>query len=380
MEIVIVGAGPVGCYSAHLLKKYGIKARIIEEHNEVGKPVKCAGIVGKEVFENTLLTIPKSSIINQINGALFFYKEDSFSIKRERVAYVIDRERFDKDLSKGLEVEYGRRLLEIEKKGSGYGLKTSLGDIFADLVIGADGPKSRVRMFMMHDLGLGRGNKDRIKDGIKYYNGWQYRIKLEEGLSWGKIAQVYMGEDISFFIWVIPESEEIVRLGIISKDGRNKLDHFMAVSNIKGEIIGKLAGIIPLGLIQQTCDKNIAVVGDAAGQVKPLTGGGIYYSLKSAEILAKCIREGKLTEYDRRWKRKFGKEIKFGLRARKIYERLNKRELKNIFWLLKENADFIEKVSNFENHSSVFKEAFKNPKIFIEAGKILGRNIGKILF
>ncbi|MHC2994204.1 MAG: NAD(P)/FAD-dependent oxidoreductase [Candidatus Atribacteria bacterium] len=380
MEIVIVGAGPVGCYTAQLLKKSGIKARIIEEHNEVGKPVKCAGIVGKEVFENTLLTIPKSSIINQINGALFFYGDDNFQIKRERVAYVIDRERFDKDLSKGLEVEYGRRLLEIEKKGKGYRLKTSSGEIYADVVIGADGPKSRVRRFMMHDLGLGRGNENRIKDGIKYHNGWQYRIKLKEGLSWGKIAQVYMGEGIPFFIWVIPESEEIVRLGVISKNGSNKLDHFMAVSNIKGEIIGKLAGIIPLGLIKQTCGENIAVVGDAAGQVKPLTGGGIYYGLKSAEILAECIREGKLTEYDRRWKRRFGKEIKFGLRARKIYERLNKRELKNIFWLLKENADFIEKVANFENHSSVFKDAFKNPMIFIEAGKILGRNIGKILF
>jgi len=382
MEIVIVGAGPVGCYTAQLLKKSGIKARIIEEHNEVGKPVKCAGIVGRQVFENTLLTIPKSSIINQINGALFFYKEDSFLIKRERVAYVIDRERFDKDLSKGLEVEYGRRLLEIEKKGRGYRLKTSSGEIYADVVIGADGPKSRVRRHMMYQLGLGQENKnkDGTKDDTRYYNGWQYRIKLEEGLSWEKIAQVYVGEGIIFFIWVIPESKEIVRLGVISKDGRNKLDHFMAVSNIKGEIIGKLAGIIPLGLIQQTCDKNIAVVGDAAGQVKPLTGGGIYYGLKSAEILVECLREGKLAEYDDRWKRKFGKEIKFGLRARKIYERLNKRELKNIFWLFKENAEFIEKMANFENHSLIFKEAFKNPRIFIEAGKILGRNIGKILF
>lgn len=104
--------------------------------------------------------------------------------------------------------------------------------------------------------------------------------------------------------------------------------------------------------------------------------------MKAAEILVECIQEGTLAEYDKRWKSKFGREIKFGLWARKVYERLNKREheLKNIFSLFKENADFIEQAANFENHSLVFKEAFKRPKIFIEAGKILGRNIGKILF
>ena len=48
MEIVIVGAGPTGCYTAQLLKKYGFKTRIIEEHREVGKPVSCAGLVGRQ--------------------------------------------------------------------------------------------------------------------------------------------------------------------------------------------------------------------------------------------------------------------------------------------------------------------------------------------
>lgn len=384
MEIVIVGAGPVGCYTAQLMKKSGIKTRIIEEHNEVGKPIKCAGIVGRQVFEDILLNIGKNSIINQINGALFFYGDDNFQIERERVAYVIDREKFDKELSKGLDVEFGTKLLEIEKMGRGYRLKTSNGEIYVDVVIGADGSKSRVRRFMMRELGREQKNKDdlkeKIKDSIKYYNGWQYRIKLEKDLPQGKIARVYMCEGIPFFIWTIPESEEIIRLGVISENGKNRLDHFIAVSKIQGEIIDKLAGIIPLGLVQQTSDKNIAVVGDAACQIKPLTGGGIYYGLKSAEILAECIRENNLEEYDQRWKSKFGKEIRLGLWARKIYERLNRHELKDIFWLFKGNAEFIERMANFENHSIIFREAFKNPKIFIEAGKILGRNIGKILF
>jgi digeranylgeranylglycerophospholipid reductase len=95
-----------------------------------------------------------------------------------------------------------------------------------------------------------------------------------------------------------------------------------------------------------------------------------------------CIREGELVEYDKRWKSKFEREIKFGLWARKVYERLNRNEheLESIFSLFKENAKFIERVANFENHSLVFKEALKNPKIFLKAGKIFRRNIGKILF
>ena len=220
--------------------------------------------------------------------------------------------------------------------------------------------------------------------GTNFYKGVQYRIKLEalEGEVFsGEMTRVYMREGIPFFVWIIPEGDGIIRLGVIAENGRRELDRIIEEEGIKGEIIDRLAGIIPLGMCQSIY-KNIAVVGDAARQVKPLTGGGIYYGLKAAEILVECIQEGKLAEYDQRWKSKFGREIKFGLWARKVYERLNKDkyELENIFSLFKENADFIERAANFENHSLVFKEAFKNPKIFMGAGKIFVRNIGKIIF
>jgi len=106
--------------------------------------------------------------------------------------------------------------------------------------------------------------------------------------------------------------------------------------------------MIPVGLTKNYY-KNIALVGDAAVQVKPLTGGGIFYGLKSAELLAECIRDNRLDEYDRRLKRKFGKEIKFALKARKFYEEINEKELKNIF-------------------------------MFRDVRRILSRNIGKLLF
>jgi flavin-dependent dehydrogenase len=397
MEIVIVGAGPIGCYTAQLLKKCGINSfRIIEEHDEVGKPVRCAGIVGKPVFEDSLIPLSKSSILNQINGALFFYRGDSFKIKRSGVALVIDREKFDKELSRGLEVECGIRLLEIEEEqdeGSRYRLKTNQGDIRADIVIGADGPRSRVKKFIDSKgkeekrgcrAKKNNGNSSEGIDGsgeTNFYKGLQYRIKLEDEFFSGEMTRVYMREGIPFFVWIIPEGDGIIRLGVIAENGPRELERVMEEEGMKGEIIDRLAGIIPIGLCRSVY-KKVAVVGDAARQVKPLTGGGIYYGMRAAEILVECIRESALAEYDKRWKSKFGREIKFGLWARKVYERLNKdrRELEDIFSLFKGNAEFIERAANFENHSLVFREAFKRPKIFVKAGKIFGRNLGKIIF
>jgi len=388
MEIVIVGAGPIGCYTAQLLKKYGIKSfRIIEEHAEVGKPVKCAGIVGKPVFDDSLIPLSSGSILNRINGASFFYRGDSFKIERSDVALVIDREKFDKELSRGLEVECGIKLLEVEGeqyKGSRYRLKTDQSDIWADVVIGADGPRSRVRKFIDSKGNNGNSIGDSDSPGpeeTNFYKGVQYRIKLEDEFFSRDMTRVYIRDGIPFFVWIIPEGDGIIRLGVISENGRRELEKIIEEEGIKGEIIDRLAGIIPLGLCQSVYRK-VAVVGDAARQVKPLTGGGIYYGMKAAEILVECIREGKLAEYDKRWKSKFGREIKFGLWARKVYERLNKSEhgLEDIFLLFKENAKFIERAANFENHSLVFREALKRPKIFAKAGKILWRNLGKILF
>jgi len=378
MEIVIVGAGPVGCYTAQLLKNEGIEARIIEEDQEVGKPIRCAGLVGREVFENTLLPFSKSSIVNQIDGASFFYGDDNFQINREGVAYVVDRERFDKNLSEGLEVECGKRIVEIKEGRSGYTLKTNDDeDIYADLIIGADGANSRVRKyinFMNKDNG-----SDKKRSYIKNYLGVQYRIKLEEDFLCSKTTQVHLREGIPFFIWVIPEGNNIIRVGAVSENAQKDLEEFLKGFKINGEIIGKLAGMIPVGFTKNYY-KNIALVGDAAVQVKPLTGGGIFYGLKSAELLVKCIRENRLQEYDKRLKRKFGREIKFGLKARKLYEEINEKELKNIFMMFKKNTGIIEKAANFENHSVIFIEILKNPKIFKDAGEILCRNIRKILF
>ena len=376
MDIVIVGAGPVGCYTAQLLKNDGIKARIIEEDRTIGRPIRCAGLVGRQVFEDILLPLNRNSIINRIDGATFFYENDYFQINREEVAYVIDRERFDKNLGEGLKVECGKKVIEIIEDKNGYILKTDSGEnIFADFVIGADGANSRIRKYINFLNKVSVNNKKR--KNIKKYLGVQYRIKVDKDKFCSKFTQVHLREGIPFFIWIIPESDCVIRVGLISENAREDLIDFIRERHIDGEIIERLAGLIPLG-VTKIYHKNIALVGDSAIQVKPLTGGGIFYGLRSAEFLAESIIKGKFNEYDRRLKEQFGREIKFGLKARKLYEEINEKELKNIFDLFKKNIVVIEKVANFENHSVIFKEILKNPKIFGDVGKILSRNIGKL--
>lgn len=348
MKILIVGGGPAGCYLGQLLQKYGYSPLILEEHSEVGQPVQCAGLVGKDVFKKSILPLPSSSIKNVINGAIFHCGDISFPLHRPEVAYVIDRAVFDREISRGLELRLSTRLLGLEKDGNScaYRAVTNKGIFPAELVIGADGPRSRVREVMG------------LKEKIRYYRGFQLRLQT----SWEPTDMVEVYVRRPFFFWIIPEGDKIIRVGVVSSNPYRDLLDFLRERNIQGEILEKNNGILPVGTCQLVGDR-IALVGDAAGQVKPLTGGGIYYGLKAAEILADCIHQDRLGDYAAKWQKHFGKEIAFALRLRKIYETLSDDDLVKIFLYFKENALKIEKAANFEIHSFIIRELIKNLKV-----------------
>jgi len=345
MKTIIVGAGPVGCYTALLLKHYGIDSLIIEEHKEVGKPVRCAGVVGREVFEDLILPLSKKSIKNQLDGAIIYYNGGNFLIKRERVAYVIDREAFDKELSKGLNIEYNTRFLGFGKRSSSYLIKTNRGNFYSDILIGADGANSRVRKAVW------------LSSDVEYYKGVQFRIRTESKRR--NLAEAHFKSP--FFSWVIPEGNGIIRAGTLSRKEDCEHGDFIKDLRIKGEILDKVEGLIPVGY-SDTIRENVALVGNAACQVKPLTGGGIYYGLKCAEILARCIKDGKLPSYDRNWKKLFGREIRLGLLVRRILEEMSDKALRILFNMAKENSDLISEIGDFEKHSSIFWGLVKTAK------------------
>jgi geranylgeranyl reductase family protein len=363
-KIVIIGAGPVGCYTARLLKIYGFDPLLIEEHIEVGRPLHCTGLVGEKVFsERRPVKLPTSAILNTINGAVIHLDGQNFVIKRKHVAYVIDREKFDKGLSQGLNILYQNKFLGFEKTESGYIISTDNDNIPADIIIGADGANSLLRKILGQD------------ENIRHFKGLQFRIRTK--LKHEDLVGTFLRKP-SFF-WVVPEGEGIARVGTISDNPFRDLDCFMKEGLVKGTILERFGGLVSIGICQNTVKNNVALVGDAACQLKPLSYGGIYFGLKSAEILASCIRDDKLTEYDALWKQELASEIKMGLKAKDIYNSLNVEELKAVFKLLRSQKNLIEKIGDFESHSRMLLALIKKPQLYSQFGKVLSIIIKKLL-
>jgi len=354
-KIVIVGAGPVGCYLGQLLKNYGFSPLIVEEHVEVGKPIHCTGLIGSRLFkEMDKPHLLKSSIINTIDGAIIYFGEKSFALKRKAVAYVVDREKFDKSLSNDLEIYHEHKFVGLEKENHGYIIETNRGEFYADIVVGSDGANSAIRKVINQDA------------GIRYFKGLQLRMKIKP--RYHNLVEVFLKK--SSFFWIVPEVDGIVRIGTISSNPYVDIQAFLKESNIHGETIDKFGGLVSVGICSNTARDNIVLVGGAACQLKPLTYGGVYFGLKAADILALCIKENRVNEYDWRWKKEFLSEIKIGIKASDLYGKLDDKEIGLFFEFLKKQKSFIEKNGDFEKHSGLLLGLIKNPEVFPQLGSL----------
>jgi flavin-dependent dehydrogenase len=327
---------------------------LIEEHLQVGRPVHCTGLIGDRIFKESQLPVPRNAIINIIDGATVYHNNQSFSLKRGGVAYVVDRERFDKELSRGLDIFYEHRFVGIEKENHGYLIETDKGEFYADIVIGSDGANSAVRKIVEQDA------------GIRMCKGLQLRMKIKP--RYRNLVEVFLKPKM--FFWIVPEEEGVVRIGTISANPHKDIQAFLKETNIKGEVIGKFGGLVSVGVCNNTVKDNIALVGGAACQLKPLTYGGVYFGLRAANILASCIKDNRLREYDYLWKKEFISEIKIGIKAQDLYNKLNDKEIGLIFNLLKKQKSFIEKNGDFEKHSELLLQILKDPSIYPQLGSL----------
>lgn len=380
MKPIIVGGSAVGNYLALKLAEAGMQPLVLEEHTKIGEPLHCTGIVSTNLKK--VMQIPEDLIKNRIKGARIHCNDQEFTAgDKETRAYVLDRAGYDKYLyelavNQGAVYKLGTKYYSHIKMSNHLEVSTSEGVISTSVLVGADGVNSKIA----HSIG--------IKNN--YIVGYQYTCELEHDLDF---VDIFVGMDYApeFFAWVVPEAENICRVGLAGKFTKDKIDRFSKDIGVKN-VISKQAGLIPLCYNKRTSSDNLLLVGDAAGHVKATTGGGIIYGSLCARIAAKAITKAVITNsfsgdffkdnYDKIWQKLYGKELKKHFLLRKLMNSLNTEDYKMLLSFAKSNSDLFETKGDMDFVSNLLSSISRKSEIFtfgIRKLPLLLSNLGLII-
>jgi digeranylgeranylglycerophospholipid reductase len=340
-DIIVVGGGPCGSYSAYTAAKLGAEVLVYEEHETIGAPRHCAGHLNISSLRRLGLHLPRGVIENEIRGAVFCSPSGNQFVLRCRapVTCVVDRELFDKHLAElairaGVNYRFKSRvksLLLDSGSVKGVALKGEK-RAEANVVVDAEGCSSK----LLKNTGL-QGLK-----GSMMVKGVQAEVDRVEDVEMDMV-EVYLGNKVApgFFAWIIPRKDGSAKVGLATESGdpRKYLRRFMEKHPVASEKLKKSITTyssfhpIPLaGPIPKTYGGGFLVVGDAASQVKPTTGGGVIFGLTCAKeagevayeaVNAQNFSEAFLSRYQHRWKRLVGFDLAAMIQMRKMLNSLS---------------------------------------------------------
>jgi digeranylgeranylglycerophospholipid reductase len=351
-DVVVVGAGPAGSSTAKTAAEQGLEVLLIERNAEIGVPVRCAEGVSKEIEQ--FVAIDQRWVCTALRG-MILYGPDGTAIvlsvaDGEEMGYVVDRRLFDKAVAQqaahaGAEVRVKTRatgLIRAEGFIKGVYARTT-GEpvrILADVVVGADGVESQIGRWAGIDTYLPLSD---IAICAQYL---MCDITVNTAF-----YETYFGRAIApkGYAWIFPKGQDSANVGVgISGDvsgestrARDYLDAFVSQRFPKGMILAKSYGAVPLsGPVYETVANGLILVGDAARHVNPANGGGILQALQggtiAGEVIANAVRERdvskrRLQEYEKRWRREFGRVLLAGLRMKQVLTRLDDHALTQFF-------------------------------------------------
>lgn len=383
-DVVVVGGGPAGCRLAEGTAERGYRTVVLEEHPEIGVPVQCAGLVSPRTVRK--LMPPSSVVIGEMRGADVIGPTVEFSFESSEVrAFVIDRAAFDRFAAEraeraGADIRLETRVDEV-RNGV---VDTPAGEFQGTIIVGADGPSSIVRGAM----GL---------DGPTYiFPSVQQNMPDWTGPS-DRVA-IIADNDIApgFFAWAIPVDGG-ARVGTAVAPGtipamesmEKAIARFISSGHLgSDEGHGISGGAIPIGPLRRITLGSMLLVGDAAGQVKPVSGGGLFPGLSAAEIAVTAIdgalrESAPLREYDRLWKKQFMGELSFGLKARESFMGMDNDNLDRIFGIMarEEVCEIISTKGDIDHPSRLSGPLVKTaPDIVGEVAKtLLGDALGSLM-
>ncbi len=372
-DVAVIGGGPVSSQVAYKLAGMGYHAIVLEKKEKLTGPVCCTGIVSRECIGT--FSIPDSVIHRWVNSArLFSPIAKSLHVWRDAPqAAILNRPAFNafwanRAQSAGVEYRIASEVRSIKQSK-----KTAL----VDVVHRGEHLTVQARVVV-----LATGFGSWLVDGLGLKGAGDFVMGAQAEVETNNIdeVEVYFGSKIapSFFAWLVPTVKGKALVGLLSR--RNPpayLRSLLARLGAEGKIIsGDIPftyGGVPLRPLPKTYGDRMLVVGTTAGQVKPLTGGGIYFGLLCADIAANTLNRclsiddlsaDKLASYQRSWKRRLGRELRTGYWARRVFEKLGDRRLDHLFGLM-ESSGLIDELRqaeelSFDWHADVVSRIFNH--------------------
>jgi len=379
-SVSIIGAGPAGLSVAMKLKENGFDPVIYEEHEKVGIPEHCSGLISKAGLDKLNIDF-NETIQNKVYGAKIF-SPDGTMLKVERktpVAYIIDRKEFDQLLLrnarlKGIHVATQTKLIDSRKSITGNELTMFVqvegrGEMRkTQYLVGADGAISTVR----HIMEINTEKKDFIHTIQATCKG-----EFDE-----RYVEVYLTNHAKgFFAWMIPINKEKAKIGLGNILGDYIAENFKSFLNEKFpnvKVLEKNSALIPCGdPLNNITKENYALVGDAAFQTKATTGGGVIFGMNAGNILGDVLSEvlkknGNLKDYERKID-PLNKELKLHYKIRRYLNSLSEQEINDLFKKLKQKGieEFLEKEGSMDEPSKFIGKLALNPGYWFMTGTLI---------
>ncbi|MCX6777597.1 MAG: NAD(P)/FAD-dependent oxidoreductase [Candidatus Micrarchaeota archaeon] len=304
--VSVIGGGPAGCFAAKSAAESGAQVTLYEEHARIGEPVQCAGLISKK----GLLSLMKNDgfVINTIRSAKICSPNSRIRINcADETALVIDRAKFDAACARGAEeagavIRTGCRAKPNRMKG---------------VIIGADGPNSTVaNLFGFPKCG----------PFVSTFQTDYENVEIEDGHE----VSIFLSADFrGLFGWLIPTGSDTARVGVGVSPPLSAGKAFQklagALLNLENaRPISSASGVIPLFPRSITAKKNVFLAGDAAGQVKSISGGGIFFGCTCAGMAGKvAATTASANEYEREWRALFWDDMVLHYRIRRLMNSLS---------------------------------------------------------